>query len=294
MKKLSGVFICLLLFTVLSSARIIEVADAGITDKLRAVIAAKNVPAPGGSCDSCTGGLIFSIHFEADADVTTGSPCGCVDGSYFTDTTGTLSNATVITGADGYLDVDGADHSDSFGINTFPTEASMLLKVTNTTYDQYGVIFRLRFDADNVVTIDTPSSNDIIFTWEGNTTVTSAPCTNGSFTTGSSYYLVARWDADGEHTPDGVRCEIYDYPETTELDVGNNVTNLTAMATAPNTLIIGEGNTTIDIRIHSVHIWDTYEGAPTINAACDATDIPADCCTGTGTGNCSAFPDDVD
>ena len=42
MKKLSGVFICLLLFTFISSARIIEVADAGITDKLRAVIAAKN------------------------------------------------------------------------------------------------------------------------------------------------------------------------------------------------------------------------------------------------------------
>ena len=48
MKKLSGVFICLLLFTFISSARIIEVADAGITDKLKAVIAAKNVAAPGG------------------------------------------------------------------------------------------------------------------------------------------------------------------------------------------------------------------------------------------------------
>ena len=42
MKKLSGVLVCLLLFTFISSARIIEVADAGITDKLRAVIAAKN------------------------------------------------------------------------------------------------------------------------------------------------------------------------------------------------------------------------------------------------------------
>ena len=49
MKKLSGVFICLLLFTFISSARIIEVADAGITDKLRAVIAAKNAGADGGS-----------------------------------------------------------------------------------------------------------------------------------------------------------------------------------------------------------------------------------------------------
>ena len=57
MKKLSGVFICLLLFTVLSSARIIEVADAGITDKLKAVIAAKN--AGGGGCsyaDTLIGG----------------------------------------------------------------------------------------------------------------------------------------------------------------------------------------------------------------------------------------------
>ena len=43
MKKLSGVFICLLLFTFISSARIIEVADAGITDKLKAVIARRNV-----------------------------------------------------------------------------------------------------------------------------------------------------------------------------------------------------------------------------------------------------------
>ena len=51
MKKLSGVFICLLLFTFISSARIIEVADAGITDKLRAVIAAKNAGgAPPGGC----------------------------------------------------------------------------------------------------------------------------------------------------------------------------------------------------------------------------------------------------
>ena len=46
MKKLTGVLVCLLLFTFISSARIIEVADAGITDKLRAVIAAKNASAP--------------------------------------------------------------------------------------------------------------------------------------------------------------------------------------------------------------------------------------------------------
>ena len=45
MKKLCGVLICFFLLTFISSARIIEVADAGVTDKLKAVIAAKNAPA---------------------------------------------------------------------------------------------------------------------------------------------------------------------------------------------------------------------------------------------------------
>jgi len=63
MKKLSGVFICLLLFTFISSARIIEVADAGITDKLRAVIAAKNAGAPAaGGCPSGT----YQAYWNAD------------------------------------------------------------------------------------------------------------------------------------------------------------------------------------------------------------------------------------
>ena len=64
MKKLSGAFICLLLFTVLSSARIIEVADAGITDKLKAVIAAKNAAAPGGSCPAGT----YEFGYNGDYD----------------------------------------------------------------------------------------------------------------------------------------------------------------------------------------------------------------------------------
>ena len=47
-------FICFLLFTFISSARIIEVADAGITDKLKAVIAAKNAGGGGGVPIDCT------------------------------------------------------------------------------------------------------------------------------------------------------------------------------------------------------------------------------------------------
>ena len=62
MKKLSGVFICLLLFTFISSARSIEVADAGITDKLKAVIAAKNAPAGGGGC------AVYASEVTSDDD----------------------------------------------------------------------------------------------------------------------------------------------------------------------------------------------------------------------------------
>ena len=47
MKKLITILAIVLLAT--SSARIIEVADAGVTDKLKAVIAAKNAPAASGA-----------------------------------------------------------------------------------------------------------------------------------------------------------------------------------------------------------------------------------------------------
>ena len=67
MKKLSGVLVCLLLFTFISSARIIEVADAGVTDKLKAVIAAKN--AGGGvSCTVENDSALFDYTGEASAD----------------------------------------------------------------------------------------------------------------------------------------------------------------------------------------------------------------------------------
>ena len=64
MKKLSGVLVCLLLFTFISSARIIEVADAGITDKLRAVIAAKGAAVAACGLTSEPAGDIFSDGFE--------------------------------------------------------------------------------------------------------------------------------------------------------------------------------------------------------------------------------------
>jgi len=70
MKKLTGVFICLLLFTFISSARIIEVADAGITDKLKAVIAAKN--AGGAPPSGCTpdSGDNYNQDFETGSEPT--------------------------------------------------------------------------------------------------------------------------------------------------------------------------------------------------------------------------------
>ena len=63
MKKLTGVLVCLLLFTFISSARIIEVADAGITDKLRAVIAAKNAGSEQGG-----GSWVFPSGISASSD----------------------------------------------------------------------------------------------------------------------------------------------------------------------------------------------------------------------------------
>ena len=77
MKKLSGVFICLLLFTVLSSARIIEVADAGITDKLKAVIAAKNAGGASLTCTAGTGDAWTTVGYSEDQySMCTDGSCG--------------------------------------------------------------------------------------------------------------------------------------------------------------------------------------------------------------------------
>ena len=62
MKKLTGVLVCLLLFTFISSARIIEVADAGITDKLRAVIAAKNAGVGGNWYDDWSAKVRITVE----------------------------------------------------------------------------------------------------------------------------------------------------------------------------------------------------------------------------------------
>jgi len=73
MKKLSGVLVCLLLFTFISSARIIEVADAGITDKLRAVIAAKNA---GGEAPPSTPDLFYDSFGTGSDEYDNTLPCG--------------------------------------------------------------------------------------------------------------------------------------------------------------------------------------------------------------------------
>jgi len=51
----------------------------------------------GGGCDDCSGTLILSVHFEDGSDpstITTGTPCGCTDG---TDTTADLAGGATIT-----------------------------------------------------------------------------------------------------------------------------------------------------------------------------------------------------
>jgi len=112
MKKLSGVFICLLLFTFISSARIIEVADAGITDKLRAVIAAKNAPAEGGppACET---------NSDACSEASVGSnPMASDGGNYYWATKFQASESTTICAAILYLEkVGAADPTHSYVVS---------------------------------------------------------------------------------------------------------------------------------------------------------------------------------
>ena len=109
MKKLSGVFICLLLFTFISSARIIEVADAGITDKLKAVIAAKNA----GGAPAC------ETNSDACSEASVGSnPMASDGGNYYWATKFQASESTTICAAILYLEkVGAADPTHSYVVS---------------------------------------------------------------------------------------------------------------------------------------------------------------------------------
>ena len=144
MKKLCGVLICFFLLTFISSARIIEVADAGITDKLKAVIAAKN--AAGG------------------ADVTAPTVDTVVIGTDGTTVTLTMSENTTVANQDEdefNLDCDGASGADVAMTYSSGTGTTSLVFTTGATVIQSGETCNLDYSNAQADEFEDAAGNDL-------------------------------------------------------------------------------------------------------------------------------------
>jgi len=144
MKKLCGVLICFFLLTFISSARIIEVADAGITDKLKAVIAAKN--AAGG------------------ADVTAPTVDTVVIGTDGTTVTLTMSENTTVANQDDdefNLDCDGASGANVAMAYSSGTGTTSLVFTTGATEIQSTETCNLDYSNAQADEFEDAAGNDL-------------------------------------------------------------------------------------------------------------------------------------
>lgn len=223
-------------------------------------------PCPGGvvSCDSCTGGLLFSAYFESTSDVTTGTPCGCSAG----DTTGTANDSATIH--DGYIDsADGLKYF-SWDVSSDDickdTEGSVLIKYEYSTTVVLAQLFHLFGEtAQNRINIQIAgSTDDLTVLHEGADAGATTASTTGVATTSvdTPYYVIIRWTT--ADVDPNLYIAIYDMAKNLRNSAGSSNTNLTAfdVQAAANGLRIGN-DTSADaaIKIHSIKIWDTYAGA---------------------------------
>lgn len=212
--------------------------------------------------DTCNG-LVFSLHFEADEDVETGDPAGCADNVFFTDTDGDLTGANVVTASDGYLNVVNGQDYDQFDVTNHTTEGSVLMKIWHITYVEDTRFMDIYEDATNFFIIRMPSASDVEVFHRGTNISVIAETTNNQMTTGSTYYVVGRWEEGASAI--GVRVEIYDSGEVL-LDSDNNTDDPSEWANEPGATDLHIGNISADAgayRMHYVKIYDTYGGAPT-------------------------------
>ena len=175
MKKLCGVLICFFLLTFISSARIIEVADAGITDKLRAVIAAKNAgaPAPGGDYDDIT----LWIGWENCG----GTPCQTdytlgADDYSAGDSVATRNSATEVNSAAAMVGSFGADAttgndyysldvSDGDIISGTSGVIAMWFKSYRATWADYDQLFTISGNSGEYLRIEFYSGDTLRVNW---------------------------------------------------------------------------------------------------------------------------------
>lgn len=214
---------------------------------------------PGG-CDSCTGTLLFSSHFEA-LDVTSGTPCGCSVG----DTTGTASSAAVINSdlySDGANSLDCPTSTDylSYSISSgdifSQTAGTITFRLYITTFKNGAILFRNYIDADNRFQIslsgtDDATGRECTILWRGNATSVSAATTAANMAVNTWYTVTGKYQSTGNPN---LSIQI----DATTAATSN--TDPTAFVGTPATVVIGEagGITGSDFHVDDLKITNAY------------------------------------
>jgi len=225
------------------------IVPATANQNLLSVIARKKAIAT--TCDSCTGALVSSVHFNGTTDITNGTPCGC---STLGDTVVTLNGDATITG--GYLNtVDGEDYSE-LDISDCPLDGSMLIAFEVPTYYANTRLVRLYYDATNNIGVYLPSTADIAISWRGTGVLT----LNDLYSTSTKYYLVVRWTNDD--VDPNFYIELFNEAGTS-LGSATSNTNPSTMLSTPNKLQDGNVNAAAGaVKIYFRKLYNTYAGAP--------------------------------
>lgn len=217
----------------------------------------------GTSCDSCTGGLIFSWYCNTTTVGDTGySPCGCSAG----DTSGAANDSCTVH--DSYVDSADAGKYINFDVSSddiwIDTVGSMLIDFQVDTWVNGADLFAIFVDVTDRFRLYLTSDDELVALHEGNDNdVFVSTSSVSTVVTGQRYFVVARWTS--ADVDPNLKIEVYNSSETLVDDNTSN-TNLSAFDNVPSAGSFFVGNRTGEesaIRIYKIKVWTTYDGAPT-------------------------------
>ncbi|MHA2254241.1 MAG: hypothetical protein ACXAD7_28090 [Candidatus Kariarchaeaceae archaeon] len=224
------------------------------------------------ACDTCSGNLVFTSHFENSDDITSGNPCGCTTGGDETwALSGTTYSATQKT--DGSYSLYYNDSADTSLITHSGFDAS----VGSLVFDFYEVT---EAQYDCMVWLEQNSSGDHATVYINGGTLVSyyngasyAACNCGS---GAWKTITFKWRTADVNPNTFVSCDTNNSNNSNPTDITGNFDEIKG----PLANDADDGEYYID----NVWIYDTW----IYNDECTGVDTPYQCCTGVDTGTCGA------
>jgi len=205
------------------------------------------------SCDSCTGSLILSWHAE-DANIETGTPCGC---NYNADKDFTFADSSAVSttakgdGTYSYLRSDNGDTA-TITISSASASQGYVSFWVNTAAVATNIVYILDliYDGTNHFQIIQTSSNTLSAYYYYGASSSRAASTS-ALTAGSSYNCSAYYRSSGSPYIH-IECD-------GGITEGNQTNSVSSMDGAPTSLVVGGGtNTTADAYIDMIKVYNVY------------------------------------